>query len=449
MENTESQLVERLTVTIPSKSTPTETTVSSATIIPYGINDWDMHNPSSDLIRVPNDKIEVYQFDNFLTLTESKRLVDYMENNYIRSTVSSPDGTSVVGEGRTSSSTYFDLTDPFIKYIEHKIAVTIGIDIEYGEGIQGQRYEVGEYFDYHMDYFSEAPNQNTTFYENFIGEAGNRTWTFVIYLSDETDGLEGGETDFKNAGITVKPKTGKAVCWRNMNSDRSLNSFTLHSGVAPTKGKKYIITKWFREKPTGAHMPVANCVNVTNVAQDKSLDHRGIPISNNINESEKHYFSSIEELPYLDKNGVGFEKRKLPEDIWNLVKEAYDSLLPEIAVEDPSNTWITEVIRGLNGENVCEIMPLDNRPRLKKKIHESLQPIIQEWIGEENPISPSSLYGIRSYKRGAVLDMHADRFDVLHAGCIVMVDKQVEEDWPLHCVDYNGCLLYTSDAADE
>ncbi len=365
--------------------------------------EWDMRDPDPALVRLAVDEIEAYEFNNFLSPSECEQLVDIMKNNHTRSMVSSEENAEgVVDECRTSSSTFFDTEDSFVQNIEQKIANAIGIDIKYGEAMQGQSYEVGGLFKEHLDYFGK---NNESIYQNYC-QNGDRTWTLVIYLNDE--GLEGGETYFPKADLRVKPSIGKAVCWRNMNPNGSMNSSTLHSGLPPTKGSKYIITKWFREESVGTYS----------------------------DETKKQYFSTISDLPYLDKNGIGFEKRKLPEHILKLVQEAYDRLKPKLEQEQ----WdgLTDYISNSENNAPCDIMSFDHFPEMKDRIHKELQAVVQQWIGTENPIIPSDLYGIRSYKSGAKLKMHSDRFQTHHAGCIVMVDKKVDEDWPLHCVDHNG-----------
>jgi len=366
--------------------------------------EWDMREPDPALVRVAVNEIEAYEFNHFLTPSECDKLVDIMKNSHTRSTVSSEeDSEGVVDECRTSSSTYFDTEDSFIQNIEQKIARAIGIDIKYGEAMQGQQYEVGGFFKEHHDFFDK---NNASIYKNYCQDDGDRTWTFAIYLNDES--LEGGETHFPRANWLVKPSAGKAVCWRNMNPNGTLNSATLHSGLPPTKGSKYIITKWFREKPvaTGAGEP------------------------------NKQNFSTIDDLPYLDKKGVGFKKIKLPEHILKLVQEAYECLKPKLEPEQ----WdgLSDCITNSEGNNPCDIMSFDHFPEMRDKIHKELQPVVQQWIGEENPITPTDLYGIRSYRKGAMLEMHSDRFKTHHVGCVVVVDKKVDEDWPLHCVDHNG-----------
>ena len=61
----------------------------------------------------------------------------------------------------------------------------------------------------------------------------------------------GGATRFKVIDKLFRPETGKLVCWNNHRPDGTLNPATLHHGMKVRKGTKYILTKWFRERPAG------------------------------------------------------------------------------------------------------------------------------------------------------------------------------------------------------
>jgi len=111
--------------------------------------------------------------------------------------------------------------------------------VEYSEGIQAQRYDVGQQFKPHWDYFTP----DTDAYRRLAGVRGNRTWTFMVYLNDV---LEGGATRFTKIDHAVTPKAGMAVLWNNLNADGSTNEFTMHCGEPVVRGHKIIITKWFR-----------------------------------------------------------------------------------------------------------------------------------------------------------------------------------------------------------
>jgi len=48
-----------------------------------------------------------------------------------------------------------------------------------------------------------------------------------------------------------RPETGKLLGWNNHRPDGTLNAATLHHGMKVRKGVKYVITKWYRERPWG------------------------------------------------------------------------------------------------------------------------------------------------------------------------------------------------------
>ena len=46
-----------------------------------------------------------------------------------------------------------------------------------------------------------------------------------------------------------QPEGGRLVCWNNRRPDGTCNPATLHHAMKVRKGLKYVITKWYRERP--------------------------------------------------------------------------------------------------------------------------------------------------------------------------------------------------------
>ena len=76
---------------------------------------------------------------------------------------------------------------------------------------------------------------------------GQRTWTAMAYLNEPE---EGGATRFRTIGKTIRPELGKLIAWNNLLPDGRPNPATLHQGMKVRRGVKYVITKWFRERPS-------------------------------------------------------------------------------------------------------------------------------------------------------------------------------------------------------
>ncbi|WP_037505572.1 oxygenase, partial [Rhizorhabdus wittichii] len=47
----------------------------------------------------------------------------------------------------------------------------------------------------------------------------------------------------------IPPERGKLVAWANIDRSGRPNEATLHCGMKVRKGAKYVITKWYRERP--------------------------------------------------------------------------------------------------------------------------------------------------------------------------------------------------------
>lgn len=194
--------------------------------------------------RFPNDKVQLYTIDNFLTPAECERIIALSEARLHPSEVSHDSGDDAF---RTSETGYLDeqvaIEDAaFVLFIEEKIARTLGVRLPFSEPIQTQRYAVGQEFKAHHDFFS--PDMGDT-YSEFTDDMGQRTWTFMVYLNDTP---KGGGTDFPYLKHTFYPQQGQAVIWNNIYADGTPNRYTLHHGMPVEAGKKLIITKWFRER---------------------------------------------------------------------------------------------------------------------------------------------------------------------------------------------------------
>ena len=189
--------------------------------------------------RVPSPKLTLFLKRGFLDPGTCAELIALIDAQRRPSTVSDFNGDA---RFRTSETCDLDWALPAVASVERRIAALTGLSPEFGEPIQGQRYAVGQEFKQHTDYFEPKGVD----YQRYCGVAGNRTWTAMIYLNEPE---AGGATRFKAIDKIVQPETGKLVCWSNRRADGSLNPATLHAGMPVRKGVKYVITKWFREKP--------------------------------------------------------------------------------------------------------------------------------------------------------------------------------------------------------
>ena len=191
--------------------------------------------------QVPTDRLELLFCPDFLPAPLCQRLITLIDKNRRPSTIADANGDNYF---RTSETCNLDAREPAVRDLESRVFALNGIDPDHGEPVQGQRYDVGQEFKPHTDYFEpDGPD-----FEKFCSVAGNRTWTFMIYLNDVSSG---GGTRFKTIKKTFQPETGTLVCWNNRREDGRYNPNTLHHGMKVRQGLKYVITKWYRERPWG------------------------------------------------------------------------------------------------------------------------------------------------------------------------------------------------------
>jgi prolyl 4-hydroxylase len=191
--------------------------------------------------RVPSPQLELFILRDFLSGEECNALIERIDAKRRPSTLANFNGDDSF---RTSETCDLDSSDPAVKTLDAKLAGISGIEPAHGETLQGQRYEVGQEFKAHTDCFE--PNGED--WEKYCSIAGQRTWTFMIYLNDVP---AGGATRFKAINKIVKPERGKLLAWNNRNPDGSINLATMHHAMKVRKGLKYVITRWYREKPWG------------------------------------------------------------------------------------------------------------------------------------------------------------------------------------------------------
>jgi prolyl 4-hydroxylase len=184
--------------------------------------------------------------DGVLSDEECDELIQRSSDKMRRSTTVDPKtGKHEVIADRSSEGTFFALNaDPFMARLDRRISEVMNWPVENGEGLQILHYGVGGEYKPHFDYF--PPEDPGSQVQMTIG--GQRVSTMVMYLNEVE---EGGTTIFPEIGLEVVPKKGSAVYFEYTNSQNQLDKLTLHGGSPVTRGEKWIVTKWMRQRRYG------------------------------------------------------------------------------------------------------------------------------------------------------------------------------------------------------
>lgn len=132
----------------------------------------------------------------------------------------------------------FDLV---IVAIRARIAAAMRVQANRLEPAQVMHYAPGQKFGRHYDFLDVS-------FPGFAAELaarGQRVATFLIYLNT---GFEGGETDFPAVGITYKGQPGDGLMFRNVDSAGVPDRRTLHAGLPPLSGEKWLFSQWIRDR---------------------------------------------------------------------------------------------------------------------------------------------------------------------------------------------------------
>jgi prolyl 4-hydroxylase len=152
---------------------------------------------------------------------------------------------------RRNSAAEFTLidTDVVLLAVRERLAAISGLAVSGMQGPQVLHYAVGERFTPHFDFLDpdlEGPARD-------IAVRGQRVATCLVYLNDD---LDGGETDFPALGLRHRGGRGDALVFMNVDPEGRPDRRTLHAGLAPTRGEKWVLSQWVRDRaPPGVGDP--------------------------------------------------------------------------------------------------------------------------------------------------------------------------------------------------
>jgi hypothetical protein len=142
---------------------------------------------------------------------------------------------------RTNSVAGLDIlgADLVILLLRERIAALAGAPVSALEAPQALHYAVGQEFRPHHD-FLEA---DVAGHAPSLEARGQRVRTVLVYLNA---GFEGGETAFPLLGLKFRGGTGEALTFRNVDARGEPDPRTLHAGLPPIAGEKWLLSQWVR-----------------------------------------------------------------------------------------------------------------------------------------------------------------------------------------------------------
>jgi hypothetical protein len=220
-----------------------------ATKAPEGHPDFDriaelLREPPGLALTEPTpvaDQPYIRRFDKLLTVEESEYIIGLASRLLApASVIDGATGKGKQSDLRTNSvAVLWPMNQDIVLHaIDLRLAKAAGLPIANGEMMNILMYKPGEEYRAHFDFF--APEIAAA------DRSGQRIRTLLVYLND---GYGDGETQFINANLKLKGAAGDALLFHNCDATHAPDRATLHAGLPVTSGQKWLLSKWFRQKP--------------------------------------------------------------------------------------------------------------------------------------------------------------------------------------------------------
>ena len=108
--------------------------------------------------------------------------------------------------------------------------------------------EPWRFFVFEGDATTQFGKAHADLYKKHTALGGQRTWTCMVNLNQS---FSGGYTNFPKLDLEIKPLSGQAILWDNIDNAYRPHQQSLHGGMPVEQGDKFILTQWFRQSVRG------------------------------------------------------------------------------------------------------------------------------------------------------------------------------------------------------
>ena len=156
-----------------------------------------------------------------------------------------------------------------------------------------------------------------------------------------------------------------------------------------------------------------------------------------VTQATVHHAASLASPPQ-NYTALGFRKVRAPPGLRGLLAKFWRRHSHALAAA-PDETWDPGNTYTNHWASPTKMLPLDSA--LRKAVWDAARAALEAWIaeggGEAPSLSPSSLYGVRVYRAGAILAPHVDRTPLV-LSAIVNVAQDADTPWPVELHGHDG-----------
>lgn len=186
------------------------------------------------------EKYKVHEYPNLLSAKECDEIIELAKKNGLsQSYIVSDDKLNAYDLNfRKSDQTWMSRSSHPVLEKLSKISTNLtGLPQQNQEMVQVVRYEKGGKFDAHFDPCVKSEQ----LCKEMNRGAGQRRTTLLVYLNDV---MKGGETEFVNLGVKVRPEKGKGILFWSTDENEKVLEESKHRGNELLEGEKWIATIW-------------------------------------------------------------------------------------------------------------------------------------------------------------------------------------------------------------
>ena len=217
---------------------------------------WDNNDGISRKVHIKHDRpaSQIHVVEQFIAPDECQAMEDAAKATLHRATVADGKGGSRFSESRKAMQA--GISVPWAKEADGNPIARLSRRVyDYANHVLGLGIEeFGQEDLMSIQYFGRglndtAPDRYTPHCDGdctgLPHKSGTRMATMVMYCTLPS---KGGATNFRNAGVHVKPVSGHAVFFSYINPHTMVmdTGFTEHSGCPVFEGEKKIVTQWIR-----------------------------------------------------------------------------------------------------------------------------------------------------------------------------------------------------------
>ncbi|MGH6887928.1 MAG: 2OG-Fe(II) oxygenase [Rhizomicrobium sp.] len=201
-----------------------------------------LNSPNSDVI---SESPRIRVIEGFASAGECKWMMARGSRRLGRAAVfNQTRGGTEMDDSRSNSAMLFNIldTDFVLALLRARIANSTRFARPSLEETNVLHYATGQEFTRHFDFYDPAREANAA----EIAAKGQRVGTFLLYLNADFDGAE---TDFPVLDWCYRGRPGDALFFMNVDDKCLPDRRTMHAGLMPKAGEKWLLSQWIRGTP--------------------------------------------------------------------------------------------------------------------------------------------------------------------------------------------------------